>query len=447
MLEAFKKHISSLFHHPEQKRGLLAISGGIDSIVMAELYRLSGYNIVIAHCNFRLRGKESRGDEAFVWHYAKSHKIPFHVKHFDTKEYAAKHKLSLQMAARELRYKWLKGLCEKHKYNYLSIAHNSDDAIETFFINLLRGTGIAGLHGIASQQGNIIRPLLGFSRKEIEAFAKKNKIKWREDSSNASDKYERNKIRHHLIPLLEKLQPNARKAINLTIENIGEAEAIYRKAINTEISKLIEEKNGKLLISLKELRQLDHATIYLYEALKEYGFNYSQAKEIAEALDSQPGKIFLSSTHRIILDRMYLIIDHLEASKLDTKNVIEKSTKGIKTKTFKLGFSAIQKKPGFKPPVSPQIACLDYDKLEFPLTIRKWEKGDKFYPLGMDKPKKLSDFLIDTKVSMSDKEQVSVLISGHKIAWIIGYRIDNRFKIAPATKKLYICNIELIQST
>ncbi len=442
MLEAFQKQVSSLVPKVGQKRILLAVSGGVDSIVMAELYRLSGYNIVIAHCNFRLRGEESRGDEAFVWHYAKSHKIPFHVKHFNTTEYAKKHKVSVQMAARDLRYKWLKGLCEKHKYTYLSIAHNSDDAIETFFINLLRGTGIAGLHGIASQQGNIVRPLLGFSRKEIEAFAKKNKIKWREDSSNASDKYERNKIRHHLIPLLEKLQPNARNAINLTIENIGEAEAIYRKAIDSHIGKLVQVESGKALISIKELKHLEHPALYLYEILKEYGFNYAQAKEISGALDNQPGKVFLSSTHKLTLDRKHLIINQITGNEVGTKIVVEKTTKGIKIDSFKVSFSTTSKKTGFKPPVSSQTACLDYDNLQFPLSIRKWEKGDKFYPLGMDKPKKVSDFLIDNKVSRPDKERVFVLTSGNAIAWIIGHRIDNRFKIVSATKKLYICNIE-----
>ncbi|HXB13963.1 MAG TPA: tRNA lysidine(34) synthetase TilS, partial [Bacteroidia bacterium] len=327
-----------------------------------------------------------------------------------------------------------------------SIAHNSDDAIETFFINLLRGTGIAGLHGIASQQGNIIRPLLSFSRKEIEAFAKKNKIKWREDSSNASDKYERNKIRHHLIPLLEKLQPNARKAINLTIENIGEAEAVYRKAIEANIGKLVQLESGKVLISIKELKHLEHPALYLYEILKEYGFNYAQAKEISGASDSQPGKVFLSATHKLTLDRKHLIINTIKEGKADTEYAIEKATKGIKTLSLNISFSTASKKTGFKPPVSSQTACLDYDKLEFPLSIRKWEKGDKFYPLGMDKPKKVSDFLIDNKVSRPDKERVYVLISGNKIAWIIGHRIDNRFKIVSATKKLYICNIELSPS-
>ncbi len=441
MLDAFKKHINFLVTKPEQKSFLLAVSGGVDSVVMADVFKKAAYSFAIAHCNFTLRGKESDGDEQFVNDLANRYGVPFHVKHFDTAAYAENHKVSIQMAARDLRYAWLNESREKHKFDHIVIAHHADDAIETFFINLLRGTGIAGLHGITSVHESIIRPLLSFTRNDIEAYAKANKLKWREDSSNASDKYERNKIRHHLLPELLKINPDAAKAISHTIENLRGTETIYRKAIEEKVTKLLSIVEGKIHISLARLKKLEHLHVYLYEYLKEFGFNFTQAKEVCEGLEGQSGKIFLSATHRLTKDRRSLVLEKQEAKGTDNSGTIYTDDKVFRNGVMEIVLSVKEKPADYKPYHPPSTACLDHAQLNFPLTIRKWAQGDKFYPLGMKRPKKVSDFLIDNKVSLSDKGIVYVMLSGNDIVWVIGHRIDERFKIVSATKKLYICNI------
>jgi tRNA(Ile)-lysidine synthase len=445
MLSAFQKHIESLGARPAGHKFLLAVSGGIDSMLMAQLFRESGYKFAIAHCNFGLRGIESDADEIFVKDWATRHNIHCHSVHFDTKKHAAKKKISIQMAARELRYHWLNETREKHEFDYIAIAHNSDDVLETFFINLLRGTGIAGLHGIAASQHNIIRPLLCFSRKEIEAYAKTTKLKWREDSSNSTDKYERNKIRHHLIPLLEDINPAARKSIHNTINNLQGVEQLYLQNIHKKLTEIKHIKNGNTLLSIPHLKKVEMPDLYIYEAIKEHGFNYAQAKEIADVLDSQSGKTFLSSTHRITKDRNNLIVEVLTKAS-PKKHEVNTETMQLSAATFDIDFSVESITKGFKPPASPLTACLDYSRLKFPLTMRKWTKGDKFYPLGMKKPKKVSDFLIDTKVPLPEKDNTWVLLSGNEIAWVIGHRIDERFKVRQGTKKIYLCNIEYTPS-
>lgn len=447
MLSEFQKYLASLVHKPQQKRFLLAVSGGVDSVVMAELFSKSGYNFAIAHCNFQLRGKESDEDEDFVKRLADKYDVPFHVKHFDTAGHAENHKISIQMAARDLRYTWLKEAMKEDEFDYTAIAHHSDDVMETFFINLLRSTGIAGLHGIASVHESIIRPLLGFSRQEIEGYAKEQKLKWREDSSNASDKYERNKIRHHLIPELLKINPDAANAIKHTIENLAETEVIYRKAIKEQTNKMVAVNNDRIFISSGKLKKLEHPHLYLYEFLKQYGFNYTQAKEICHSLEGQPGKIFLSLTHRITKDRRKLVLEKIDEKEANNVSelIIDKDQNEFNSRDVNFTVSVKEIPANYKPFHPSSMASLDYSKLKFPLKVRKWLPGDKFHPLGMDKPKKISDFLIDQKLAMPDKNKVYVLLSGKDIAWVIGHRIDDRFKIVKTTKKLYICNIVNIE--
>jgi tRNA(Ile)-lysidine synthase len=446
MLEAFQKQLASLVKSPKKENYLLAVSGGVDSMVMANLFIESGFDMGIAHCNFGLRGKESDRDEAFVKAFAKKNKVPFYSIQFNTKAYADKHKVSIQMAARELRYKWFQEIREKHNYSFLAIAHNSDDVIETFFINLMRGTGIAGLHGIASSNKQIIRPLLGFTREEIETYARFTKTKWREDSSNASDKYERNKIRHHLVPLLAEINPGSIKGIHYTIENLRTVEQVYLQTIHEQLKHLKHTKNGKTYLSIMGLKKLETPELYIYEAIKGFGFNYQQVMEIRASLDKQSGKTFNANGHRLTRDRNHLIVEPAQAVVSGVEKYrVQKGTKVLSIDDFDIDFSTDSLPKGFKPPTSPLTACLDHSKLKFPLTIRKWQRGDRFYPLGMNKPKKVSNFLIDNKVPLPDKDHIYVLLSGPEIAWVIGHRIDNRFKIVPATKKLYICNIERIK--
>lgn len=454
MFTSFKKNIFRLAGDPHERKFLLAVSGGIDSMTMAELFRNMGLNIAIAHCNFGLRGKESDGDEEFVQRYAKSHHLPFHAKRMETMKYAGEKKISIQMAARDLRYRWLHELSKKYKYDFTCIAHNSDDAVETFFINLLRGSGIAGLTGMDelanhfSCSGNaevfmVIRPLLHFSRREIEEYARQNKIEWREDSSNSSDKYQRNKIRHRLLPLLEELQPHSTEAIHSTMDNLRMVETVYRQAINQSLQGIITRRGDKLYLNKKELLRLDKGALYLYEAVKEYNFNYAQAVELSAALYGISGKIFLSPSHRITVDRTHIILEKRTSMQPEIIYSIGKKTGLVVTNSFTFNFSTEMKAVRFTPPSSSMLAYLDYAKLQFPLTLRRWKKGDRFYPLGMKKQKKVSDLLIDNKVSVSEKEQVYVLTSASDIVWVTGIRIDERYKIAPATKKMYICKMTM----
>lgn len=441
MLVQFQKSLTALVGQPSKKTFLLAVSGGVDSVVMADIFYKGGIKFAVAHCNFQLRGAESDGDEKFVAELAKKYKAKCFIKKFETDLYAKQQKLSVQMAARELRYAWFNELIENEGFDNLVIAHHADDAIETFFINLLRGTGIAGLHGISAGYEKLVRPLLAFTRKEIEDYAKKEKLTWREDSSNSSDKYERNKIRHHLIPELKKINPDAANAISLTIQNLSETEQVYRKAIEETLAKLMLKREGRTHISISQLQKLETAHLYLYEYIKQYGFNYTQAKEICQALNGQSGKLFVSDSHKIILDRKYLVIEKLDKHISNKIAEIDIEEDGFVNGDIELMFTSKAKPTNFKPYNPPTTASFDYDKLKFPLKIRKWKQGDKFYPLGMNKQKKVSDYLIDNKVSLADKERIYVLLSGNEIVWLIGHRIDDRYKIVPATKKLYICNI------
>ena len=442
MLNDFKKQLDLLESNPAGKKFLLAVSGGLDSIVMTELFRLSGYQYAIGHCNFQLRGGESEQDLNFVKKLAAKSKAPFFSVKFETAEFCKENKVSIQMGARQLRYDWLEEIRMQNNLDYIVTAHHADDAIETFFINLLRGTGISGLHGIKAKNENTIRPLLGFYRKEIENFAKENKLKWREDSSNSSDKYERNKIRHHLLPLLEEINLKAKESITITIENIGRTEEIVNSSINAIEGNYITRKRNRAYIHFDFFKELNPASIFLYEVLKEFGFNYEQCLQIKESVKGQSGKIFLSDSHKLTVDREKLIIEKIiqgnETAILEIGK--ECNEQLINSRLYR--FEMVHRTSSFIIPKESEIAALDFDKLTFPLKIRKWANGDKFYPLGMNKPKKVSDFLIDNKVSIPDKEQVYVLVSGDKIVWLISQRIDDRFKVTEATKNVYLCKLQ-----
>lgn len=441
MLETFQNNLFSIVPHPENKKFLLAVSGGIDSMVMAHLFYKSGLYFGMAHCNFMLRNRESDEDENFVQTLALKYKVPFFVKQFETSRYAKKNKMSLQMAARELRYGWFNKMQRENGFDLISIAHNSDDILETFFINLLRGTGIGGLHGIRAIDGNIIRPLLIFPREEIQEYAATVKLKWREDSSNASYIYQRNKIRHKLIPLLEELSPSAKKSILLTIDNLKDTEVVFHKEVERQTMLFQRREGNRIKLEINKIKTLYPTALYLYEALKQYGFNYLQAEKINSSLDSQPGKSFLSGTHRLLKDRDFLLIEKRTFSSSGINIRIRKSTQSCSIDGYKINFSTQPGKKGFVIPNVPYSVALDCDKLTFPLFIRRWKAGDKFFPLGMQHSKKVSDFLIDNKVAIPDKERVFVLVSGTEIAWVIGLRPSEKYKITDETKYLYLCTI------
>lgn len=449
MLQAFLSYIKKEKLFTSSEKIVLTVSGGVDSIVMCELFHLAKLNFGIAHCNFQLRDDESDKDELFVEALAEKYDVPFHTISFDTLAYTKKTKLSIQIAARQLRYTWFEEIRKQFNYKFIATAHHQDDSIETFFINLIRGTGISGLHGILPKHEKIIRPLLFTNKNEIESFAKKTKLKHHEDSSNASDKYLRNKIRHHLIPLLKELNPNIEDAINNNIQYLHDVEQIYKKEIENKRTRIIKQENNNFIISIEQLKKLSPLPTYLFEFLKPYHFNSTVVNEIIESFDALSGKQFFSETHRLIKDREFLLLESREKnqdartkiSDPGKKFIVKKNQKKLIINDFELSFTSEILNPKSQIIKSHSIACLDFDKLEFPLEIRKWEKGDVFYPLGMKGKKLVSDFFIDKKLSISQKENSWLLTSKGKIAWILGQRLDDRFKISDKSLKIYFVKI------
>ena len=401
---------------------MAAVSGGIDSMVMLRLLHDAGVNMVVAHCNFGLRGDESDLDEAFVKEEADKLGVPCRVAHFDTTAYAVQNRISIQMAARELRYQWFHELTEQENFDAIAIAHNRDDRIETLLINLARGTGIHGLTGIRATIGKIVRPLLAVSREEIENYAKTHDVPFREDSSNATDKYARNYIRHHVIPGLEQFFPGMQQTIERGMEHLSGVELFYNESIERHKNQIVSVKENLTYIDLLGLSQSPSPITLLYEILKPFGFSNNIAAEILEEQKHSSGRQFFSHTHRLVHDRRSLIlqtINHQESKITDVP--------------IRLKMEQFDKYPGFVPDTDPNIACLDGDKLQFPFLLRKWEHGDAFRPLGMKNMKKLSDFFTDAKLSLIEKEQRYVLVFGGQIAWVVGMRIDDRFKITGET--------------
>jgi tRNA(Ile)-lysidine synthase len=433
MLQELKNFISDEGLFGKETRVLLAVSGGLDSSVMAELFFRSGYAFGIAHCNFQLRADESVRDEQFVREMALRYNLPCFIRRFDTLSFARKNKLSVQMAARELRYTWFEELMSRESYDCLATAHHLDDQIETFLINLSRGTGIAGLHGILPRQGRIIRPLLFATRAELEKFANEQGIEYVEDSSNTSLKYTRNRIRHKIIPQLEKLNPSFRKEMGDTIRRVREAESIYLSVVEKEKKRLLIPDKVGYKIPVSELKKLSPAKTWLFELLSDFGFTTSVIEDIYLSLDEQPGKIFFSLTHRATKDRQYLLIEPIDFSNQPAYFQVYPEPAGFLP--VKLSFNFIE---GRGNTITKDIhtACIDFDRLQLPLTIRKWRRGDYFYPLGMKNRKKVSDLFTDLKFSIPQKEQTWLLCSGEEIIWVIGVRLDDRFKIVDETVRI-----------
>ncbi|OFX82302.1 MAG: tRNA lysidine(34) synthetase TilS [Bacteroidetes bacterium GWF2_33_16] len=434
MIDRFQNYIQANNLFRKVDNILLGVSGGIDSIVMFHLFRISGFTFGVAHCNFSLRSEESDKDEEFVRRLADNYNIPFYSIRFDTQKIADNEGISIQMAARDLRYEWFEEMRKSENYDYIAIAHNSDDQIETFLINLTRGTGIKGLSGIKNKSEKVIRPILFASRKEINDFAGKNSFLFREDSSNSSLKYSRNQIRHEIIPALEKVNPNFRKVMIENIQRLKETEHIFNHSIMEKYYRVVKEENHLLFFSIKELKKLDPVETYLHEFIKSYGFSSTQIKDIISVFDSTSGKQFLSATHRIIRDRDFLILEELSAYK---ENVFYINREDVKLDyPISLSIEKIDIDIDYTIIKDFSVGQFDLEKLVFPLTIRRWQTGDYFMPLGMDNLKKVSDFFIDKKLSIAEKENVWILESENKIVWIIGLRPDERFKVTTQTKHI-----------
>ena len=413
---------------------LLGVSGGIDSMVMLQLFLKSGFKIAVAHCNFGLRADESDGDEQFVKYYCLMNGIVCHSIKFDTNEYAAENKLSIQVAARELRYAYFEEICKEYKYTKVAIAHNLNDTAETVLINLCRGTGIKGVAGIKVMNGNIIRPLIFATRIEIEDFAKSHDVKYREDSSNSTTKYKRNFIRHKIIPELRYLNPSVDRAIADTANHLQEAVWLVEEQLDRIRDVVISTQGEDTLFSVEALKKERSARFFLVEELNQFGFSPSMASAVIELLNAESGRRVESSTHTLYKDREFLILTSKKV-KDDSEILISEDTKSISS-PVKLKIETLGDISDVKIEKDPDIALLDCSKLQFPLKIRIWQPGDKFMPFGMSGYKKISDFLVDIKVSLHQKNNVYVLLSGDDIAWVIGYRIDNRFRIDEQTSNV-----------
>ena len=428
MLNTFSRHITHNFNFLKESKLLIAISGGLDSVVLTYLCYKLELNIALAHCNFNLRGKESNEDEAFILKLAKKLNSKVFIKRFDTENYAKVNKLSIQIAARKLRYSWFKELSEQLQINYILTAHHADDNLETFLINLSRGTGLEGLTGIPKINDAIVRPLLSFSRESIENYAHREKLKWREDSSNISTKYLRNKFRHEVIPVLKEINPQLLQNFQNTIDNLQDSKDI----IKDKITDLIKEGTIKLTakgfqLSVSKIKNYNNPKAYLYRFLNEYGF--AQWDDIVNLLDAQSGKQVFSSTHRLIKNRELLLLSEINQDEFKIISIPEKA-KEIKAPFGILIFDEdhciLENKKN--------VILVDKSKLKFPLILRKWEQGDYFYPKGMSGKKKLSKYFKDEKLSLLDKEQVWLLCSKNDVIWVINRRADNRFIVTENTK-------------
>ncbi len=414
---------------------LVGLSGGRDSIFMASLFLKFNYKIAIAHCNFSLRGNESDNEQKFVENFAKNNDVQFFTTKFNTKKYAEEKNISIQMAARELRYNWFEKIRLDYNFNKIAIAHNKNDSIETFFINLIRGTGIKGLTGIKPINGNIIRPILFADRNYITNFLVNNNILWKDDSSNTSDKYLRNNIRLNIIPKFEEIAPDFISKMEQNIELLSSINDIYEQEIKRTKDKILLHKNGSIFIDIELLTKLKPLKPYLYEFIKNFNFSTEQTDEVLEIINSISGKQIISKTHRLIKDRNNLIITELNTAKLNDEFEISEGILEIKY-PIKLQLDLLNNK-NTTIIKTKNTANLNYEKLIFPLKLRHWIDGDKFMPFGMNKFKKLSNYFSDNKFSILDKENTWVLTDNeNNIIWIVNNRIDNRFKITEKTEKI-----------
>jgi tRNA(Ile)-lysidine synthase len=433
MIDEFKRFISENNLIKPGDKILLAVSGGIDSMVMAHLFHHQDYKIGIAHCNFSLRASESDKDEDMVRQFASDHHIPFYSTRFETKSFAKKNRLSVQMAARDLRYNWFEEVRMKNGYDSISVAHNLNDNIETLLINLIRGTGLTGMTGMKPISNRIIRPLLFATRQDILTYRNQHKIIFREDKSNADTKYTRNKIRHLVIPVLKEINPSIEITLNETAERFSGLNEIVSNYISRLKESISEEKEEFITFNISQLKTFLHNKAVLFELFKPYGITNALLIDLMKVIEGKTGGQIITDTHRIIKNRKEIIVSD-EEIRNETRYIIKNEESFC---TFPGISSArnVRITETFEIPSDPHIACIDSQKVAFPMTIRKWKAGDHFYPLGMKQKKKLSDYFIDKKYSRFDKENIFILESDGKIVWIIGDRIDDRFKITESTKK------------
>lgn len=437
MLELFRNHLTIKFPVLYESRLLLAVSGGMDSVALTHLCAQLELNFALAHCNFNLRGEESDADESFVLELGENLNVEVYVESFDTRNYAKQHKLSTQMAARELRYNWFQDLAESLNFDYILTAHHSDDQLETFLINFLRGTGLDGLTGIPEFNDNIARPLLPFSRQDIEDYLKNANVLWREDSSNISTKYLRNKLRHEVVPILKDVNPQLLDSFKSTLSHLNDVADIVDESLNAVAKRAIVDMDETgISYKISEFKKVNNPHAYLYYMFKDFGF--TAWDDILDLLDAQSGKQVFSETHVLLKHRELLVLSEIRDEKPTETIKIQNVDAAISTPIGTLIFETVQQ---LKETMNNAI-FIDLEKLEMPLYLRPWKAGDYFYPSGMTGRKKVSKYLKDEKLSLFQKDNIWVLSSQDNIVWVVDKRLDDRFKVTSETTKILKINLK-----
>ncbi|QKZ15798.1 tRNA lysidine(34) synthetase TilS [Spirosoma sp. KUDC1026] len=422
------------------ERTVLAVSGGLDSVAMAELFYRTNIPFAIAHVNFGLRGADSEADAVFVKNKAEQYGVPFHLVRFDTQAEAARRGISIQMAARELRYTWFNELCQEHKYPSVATAHHQNDVLETLLLNLSRGTGLAGLHGILPKQPGLqpglIRPLLFATRDQLADYVMQQQLPYREDRSNAEDKYARNRIRHHVTPVLTELNAGFWPVFARTVERLRAADALVQHELEQSWQALIRHEGEQITLPVDQLRTLRELPFRLGEWLKPFGFSADQVTNLTTALEHPAGQVFRSATHQLTRERNVLVLEPLRCEASVYLTLSDWPTDPLTlSDAYQLECKVSEKETGFVPTADAEIAWLDADQLRFPVLIRKWKQGDRFQPLNLKGSKLVSNLLNDLKISRREREQCLVLEANGEIAWVMGYRIAHKFRITEATTK------------
>ncbi|SDG74467.1 tRNA(Ile)-lysidine synthase [Dyadobacter soli] len=441
MLDSFLTFINQHTPDLKQQPTLLAVSGGIDSVVMAHLFHNQGLPAAIAHCNFGLREGESDGDEAFVRTLAARYNFPFFLARPDVKSYAKSASVSTQMAARELRYEWFEKIRQESGCKWVATAHHANDSLETVLLNLARGTGIAGLTGIAPVNGNLIRPLLYSNRAEVSRYAAENGIQWREDRTNETDDYHRNRVRHNVIPVLSELNPSLERTFNASAERLRAANALLEAYLQQWKAEVFRRDGGNIRIAIAEIAKASEPAFRLWAILQEYGFQYSQMHGIVASLDRIPGKQFFSPTHVLLIDREDFVLKTLSKTSEYADVLIHRNDKTLDWQDLKLTLRIVP--AGSSLHFDRTTIAIDPDLIQFPLTLRRWQQGDIFQPFGMKgKSKKVSDLLIDHKIDRFEKGNIAVLVNaGGEIIWVVGIRADERFKITSASSEALVISL------